>query len=361
MEIKSQSKYNVYVDGSFINNTSVFSGWAFVVVSMRNEFVCAFNGLTKIPAVSRNIDGEVKAAYEASKWAKNNNVNIVIHYDYIGVENWITGAFKAKSLIAKTYIKQMNPYRDIVSFEKVKAHSNNKWNDMADMLAKRAITNPENTDIPDQKKNIELNEEIEVKKAKEKVFDKKKRKSKKERNKDEIVLRYKTGTSVKYFSYLMHDGDYYKIGKSRNPVRRLKDLRTGNIKCRLICYGKGVTEEYLHKLYASKKINLEWFDLDKDDISQIKHMLSNGIPKTGISLRNKYSKDRVNKFKSYIINFGQFKGKPIIKMNNRGQLSYCKWLRDEMVKSNDTDSFKYCVFDWWVTSGHISMNYSEID
>src|SRR5690554_6198550 len=53
-------------------------------------------------------------------------------------------------------------------------------------------------------------------------------------------------------TYLMFDGRLYKIGKSTNPKGRLKQLQTGNISCKLLCYGTGVSEEYLHKYYSAK-------------------------------------------------------------------------------------------------------------
>ena len=64
-----------------------------------------------------------------------------MYYDYEGIEKWYTNVWKANSLIAKKYTE----FRDKISadikinFHKVKSHSNDKYNDMADNLAKKAL------------------------------------------------------------------------------------------------------------------------------------------------------------------------------------------------------------------------------
>jgi ribonuclease HI len=67
----------------------------------------------------------------------------IIYYDYQGIEAWITDAWKAKKTVAKSYrenyLKLVEANRLNVIFKKVKSHSGDKYNDMADQLAKAGL------------------------------------------------------------------------------------------------------------------------------------------------------------------------------------------------------------------------------
>lgn len=92
---------------------------------------------------SRNIIGEILGVFNSLDWAITNGYEkIKIFYDYEGLEKWAHGEWKADSEVAQMYISVLeNKYKDIISieFEKVKGHSNNKYNDKADQLAKMAL------------------------------------------------------------------------------------------------------------------------------------------------------------------------------------------------------------------------------
>ena len=91
----------------------------------------------------------------AVKWAITNGYSeIEIRYDYEGIAKWITGEWKAKNELTKKYVVAMNEWKKSIqiSFYKVVAHSNNKYNDMADALAKSALT--EGDGIPKIKKGM---------------------------------------------------------------------------------------------------------------------------------------------------------------------------------------------------------------
>ena len=67
--------------------------------------------------------------------------DLLIYYDYEGIEKWCSGEWKANKEGTIYYrqfcieaMKKIN-----ISFKKVKAHSGNKYNDMADKLAKQAV------------------------------------------------------------------------------------------------------------------------------------------------------------------------------------------------------------------------------
>ncbi|MDR1760281.1 MAG: ribonuclease H family protein [Fibrobacter sp.] len=127
----------IFVDGSFAPDFP-FAGWAFVVVENDVEIDRGL-GVSRFPAESRNIDGELLAAYNAMRWLDNHQKKGVICHDYEGIARWALGQWKAKSAVAIRYIEASRPYVHWASFEKVEAHSGNKWNELVDSLAKRAI------------------------------------------------------------------------------------------------------------------------------------------------------------------------------------------------------------------------------
>lgn len=127
----------LYVDGSYLQGFE-FSGWSFVAVEGGAELAHA-NGLTALPAESRNIDGELRASLEAMKWLKARGEFGVICHDYEGVARFAKGEWTAKSSVAKRYVEEARKIGAKVAFEKVAAHTGQKWNELADKLAKQAI------------------------------------------------------------------------------------------------------------------------------------------------------------------------------------------------------------------------------
>jgi hypothetical protein len=84
--------------------------------------------------------------------------------------------------------------------------------------------------------------------------------------------------------YFISDGTYTKIGKSKNPLTRIKDLQTSNANKLSFVYLFDVHDKYektLHKLFKDYKTNSnnEWFDLRTVDVSKIILGNLNSIPK----------------------------------------------------------------------------------
>lgn len=136
------SSIKAYVDGSF-NLKSRYAGWGFVIIDKQSIIHQAY-GTTQQPAISRNIDGELEATIQAIKWAKSKNLPaITIVYDYSGIECWATGVWRAKSQVAKTYqyfMQELQKSHNLeVHFLKVKGHSGDQFNDLADQLAKKGL------------------------------------------------------------------------------------------------------------------------------------------------------------------------------------------------------------------------------
>jgi len=93
---------------------------------------------------------------------------------------------------------------------------------------------------------------------------------------------YKRSISSSYL-YLMESGQAIKIGISKNPEDRLKQLAIGNSDIKLIfkkLYKNAAKkEESLHKRFGNKRIYGEWYSLAKEDIDYIKGTSKNKVMK----------------------------------------------------------------------------------
>ncbi|MCF0224063.1 MAG: viroplasmin family protein [Fibrobacter sp.] len=132
------SGIRIFVDGSFSPDCP-YAGWSFVVTEDDVEIMRA-SGVTEFQAECRNIDGEVTAAYQAMRWLDSHDKNGVICHDYEGISRWAKGEWRANSNIARRYVVEVMPYLHRVQFEKVAAHTGVKWNELADELAKDAVS-----------------------------------------------------------------------------------------------------------------------------------------------------------------------------------------------------------------------------
>lgn len=134
----------IYVDGSWKKSKPELAGWAYIIVE--ND-VIFYSGSGNIPCLSRQVDGELFATIMALKAINDNyylkNKKIELFYDYVGIEAWITGKWKAKSQVAKDYIDEIKLYKEIlknVTFRKVKSHSGtSEGNDIVDKMSKDAL------------------------------------------------------------------------------------------------------------------------------------------------------------------------------------------------------------------------------
>ncbi|MFI3325825.1 MAG: ribonuclease H family protein [Clostridia bacterium] len=130
-----------YVDGSFKESSAEFSCGA--VILYGGTEICISKKYNDEKFVSmRNVAGEIMGAVEVLRYCIKNNIqNIDIYHDYEGVAKWPTNQWKANKSGTIAYKKFCDNCRDKISFKfvKVKAHSNNKYNDMADELAKKAL------------------------------------------------------------------------------------------------------------------------------------------------------------------------------------------------------------------------------
>lgn len=79
----------------------------------------------------------------AIKWTVEHGFkSIIIRHDYEGLSKWFNEEWKARNFVSIKYIEFLNQYKGLlnISFEKIAAHTNDKYNEEADRLAKTGLT-----------------------------------------------------------------------------------------------------------------------------------------------------------------------------------------------------------------------------
>jgi ribonuclease HI len=132
----SSGRYEIYVDGSFINGATGYG----VVVLKNGNVVAELSGSVPELVVdgSRQVAGELVAVKEALKWCQQQSISEVwIYYDYYGIEKWATRQWKANLPLTIDYARCVGECPIKIHWNKVNSHSGNQWNDRADLLAKQ--------------------------------------------------------------------------------------------------------------------------------------------------------------------------------------------------------------------------------
>ena len=130
-----------YVDGSYDSTTKIY-GSGIVFLENDSKKTYSFAGNNPEYAKSRNIAGEISAAIYAMEYAKSNKYEkLIINHDYIGLEKWAKGDWKANKNLTKAYKNCYEIFSKllIIEFVWVKSHSGDHYNDLADKLAKRHL------------------------------------------------------------------------------------------------------------------------------------------------------------------------------------------------------------------------------
>lgn len=136
---KVESDAVAYVDGSYFKGKY---GYGVAILYNNQEIHLNGMGTDKEMASMHNVAGEICGAMTAIQWAIDNHINsITIYHDYMGISEWALGNWKTnKECTRKYYSFCLDAKSKVrISFQKVKGHSNNFYNDVVDALAKRAI------------------------------------------------------------------------------------------------------------------------------------------------------------------------------------------------------------------------------
>ena len=136
-----------YVDGSYDAAGDRFS-CGVVIVETDAE---GNSGTTELNAVfddaeaaqQRNIAGEIMGSKLAIDHCMANGIKVVeIYHDYEGIGAWADRRWKANNPLTQGYrdfVAEARKSMDI-KFVKVKAHAGNRYNELADKLAKKALS-----------------------------------------------------------------------------------------------------------------------------------------------------------------------------------------------------------------------------
>lgn len=134
------SGLHAYIDGSFSTKQQE-AGYGAVIL-FDGEIIHIIKGSSKKYIDMRNVAGELFAAAVSIKWAVENGYkSIILHHDYSGIAHWAKGEWKRKQEGTINYKKFIDDISEKIniSFVKVKGHSGDRYNDMADILAKEAV------------------------------------------------------------------------------------------------------------------------------------------------------------------------------------------------------------------------------
>lgn len=122
-----------YIDGSCIKEQKASSGVVMLFGSPITD-----KDYTK----QRNVAGELNSALEAMNVAFNAGFKkLTLFYDYQGIEEIAKGRWKAKDKIMKEYKEEYDRFSQLIEidFVKVKGHSNDLGNELADSVASCAL------------------------------------------------------------------------------------------------------------------------------------------------------------------------------------------------------------------------------
>lgn len=144
------------------------------------------------------------------------------------------------------------------------------------------------------------------------------------------------------YCYLITDGTYYKIGKSKDPIKRMKSMKTANPNISMVCFSKYIPEKFLHDLFSNSRHDLEWFKLDMLDIELIKSLMkvmdqeqanilmrmSRNVIKKVLreKVKDKNFKKEVNAPYEYKLTFGKYSGRRLKTMTTDSEKDYLRWL-----------------------------------
>ena len=136
-----------YVDGSYDSASGRFSCGVVIVETdaegntETTELNAAFDD--EEAALQRNVAGEIMGSRLAIDHCIASGIKAVeIWHDYEGIGAWADRRWKANNLLTQGYrdfVEEARKSIDI-SFVKVKAHAGNKYNELADSLAKKALS-----------------------------------------------------------------------------------------------------------------------------------------------------------------------------------------------------------------------------
>lgn len=141
-EFPPQGTLLAYVDGSYEDTLKKYAFGCVFLLPDGRIFTEYGNGDNAQSLQLRNVTGEMLGAMYAVRFAMLNGFDAVeIRYDYSGIEKWVSGEWRGRTELTQKYAASMREWGKsiAVTFTKVAAHTNVKYNELADQLAKKGI------------------------------------------------------------------------------------------------------------------------------------------------------------------------------------------------------------------------------
>lgn len=142
-EVPCEGELLAYVDGSYDNSIRKYAFGCVFLLPDGRIFTEYGNGDNEQSLQHRNVTGEMLGAMYAVKFAMLNGFRSVeIRYDYQGIEKWVTGEWRSRAELTRKYAASMREWGKSIAirFTKVAAHTNVRYNELADKMAKTGLT-----------------------------------------------------------------------------------------------------------------------------------------------------------------------------------------------------------------------------
>lgn len=142
-EIPGEGELLAYVDGSYDDSIRKYAFGCVFLLPDGRIYTEYGNGDNEQSLQHRNVTGEMLGAMYAVRFAMINGFQgVEIRYDYQGIEKWVTGEWRSKTELTRKYAASMREWGKSISirFTKVAAHTNVRYNELADKMAKTGLT-----------------------------------------------------------------------------------------------------------------------------------------------------------------------------------------------------------------------------
>ncbi|MBO4982349.1 MAG: ribonuclease H family protein [Lachnospiraceae bacterium] len=141
-DIPPEGRLLAYVDGSYEDSLKKYAFGCVFILPDGRIYTEYGNGDNPQSLQHRNVTGEMLGAMYAVRTAmKNSFQELEIRYDYEGIEKWVTGEWRSRTELTQKYAQAMREWSKGIRilFCKVTAHSNVRFNELADALAKEGL------------------------------------------------------------------------------------------------------------------------------------------------------------------------------------------------------------------------------
>ena len=136
---QEETQAAAYVDGSYDSSTGAFS-YGMVMFHEGQELHFSEKYVDQDLASMHNVAGEIKGAEAAIRYCLEHGISsVTIYHDYEGIAKWCNGEWQAKkagTIAYASFYKEASASVQI-QFVKVKGHSGDQYNDLADHLGSR--------------------------------------------------------------------------------------------------------------------------------------------------------------------------------------------------------------------------------